>query len=227
MVDQIARTSATSLEEEFRRLRGRELLGGQVGLRLRRAISWAAKAENFLEEEDIDLALILYWISFNSLYSRISDVRMNERQDFHDFFTELIKLDVGNKVLSIIWNRFSDEVRNLVNDKYVYQPFWDQLNTQPYSGKPWEQQFKQAYRATLVALEEHNTPRLLSLLFERLYTLRNQLMHGSATYQSSANRKQVFNGGMILSYIVPQFIELVLENPHIDFGEPNYPMVPY
>ena len=219
------RISATSLEEEFNRLVDRSLLGGNIGLRLRRSISWASKAEKFLHEEDIDLALILYWIAFNSLYSRISNVRLNERQDFHDFFLTLIDLDTENKVHNIIWSRFSDEVRNLVDDKFVYQPYWDQLSGSVRGAEGWQRRFDRANRAMLDALEDQDTPELLSLVFERLYTLRNQLMHGSATYQSSVNRQQVYNGGSILSYIVPQFIELVLENSHVDLGEPNYPLV--
>lgn len=219
------RTSAANLEEEFARLNNQNLLGESNGLRLRRSISWASKAENSLREEDIDLALILYWIAFNSLYSRISNVRMNERHDFHGFFESLIALDKEHTIHDIFWSRFSEEVRNLVEDKYVYQPFWDQLRAPQEDGEGWKEHFEQANRLTLIALKKRHTPELLSLVFERLYTLRNQLMHGSATYQSSVNRKQVYNGGMILSYVIPRFIELVLENPHIDLGEPNYPPV--
>ena len=225
VVSRMERIRATNLEEEFDRLAGQNRLGDNNGLRLRRSISWAAKAENSLREEDIDLALILYWIAFNSLYSRISNVRMNERKDFHGFFKSLIALDKEHTIHDILWSRFSEEVRNLVEDKYVFQPFWDQLHAPQEDGAGWKEHFEQANRATLTALEKRNTPQLLSLVFERLYTLRNQLMHGSATYQSSVNRKQVYNGGMILSYVVPRFIELVLENPHIDLGEPNYPLV--
>ena len=220
------RVSASNLQEEFNRLTSQKLLDDNTGLRLRRSISWASKAEKFLGEEDIDLALILYWIAFNSLYSRISNVRLKERRDFDEFFNLLIALDKEHTIHDIIWSRFSGEIRNLVGDKYVYQPFWDQLHAGPTDEKGWQDYFARANRAMLVALEKQDTPQILSLVFERIYTLRNQLMHGSATYQSSVNRKQVYNGGMILSYVVPQFIDLVLENPHIDLGEPNYPLVP-
>ena len=35
------------------------------------------------------------------------------------------------------------------------------------------------------ALGKEDVPQLLSVIFDRLYTLRNQLFHGGATYSSA------------------------------------------
>ncbi|MBO1996800.1 hypothetical protein J4714_13045 [Staphylococcus epidermidis] len=39
-------------------------------------------------------------------------------------------------------------------------------------------------------LELGDTPELLALIFQRIYTLRNQLVHGGATWNSQINRAQ-------------------------------------
>jgi Zn-dependent oligopeptidase len=44
---------------------------------------------------------------------------------------------------------------------------------------------------------------LLEVVLDRLYTLRNQLVHGGATYKSEVNRSQVIDGKNILSMLVP------------------------
>ena len=225
MNDSLAPLSAVSLNQEFTRLKARNRLDDHIGLRLRRAISWVTKAENCLEENDIDLALILYWIAFNSLYSRVSNVYTKEQRGFHGFFVELLVYDKDKKIYDIMWDQFTDQVKAIVEDRYLFQPYWDQLTRPDSAENHWRRLLDKSYQLTLLALGQSDTPRLLSILFQRLYTLRNQLMHGSATYQGSINRAQVRHGGTILSYIVPQFIELVLDNPEIDLGEPNYPKI--
>jgi hypothetical protein len=61
--------------------------------------------------------------------------------------------------------------------------------------------------------------------FDRLYTLRNQLVHGGSTWNSSVNRGQVTDGARILGDIVPIIIHLMMENPRQLWGDPCYPVV--
>ena len=63
------------------------------------------------------------------------------------------------------------------------------------------------------------------MLFDRLYVLRNQLVHGGATWNSSVNREQVKDGANILSFLVPIFVDLMMDNPQTDWGAPYYPVV--
>lgn len=70
-----------------------------------------------------------------------------------------------------------------------------------------------------------DTPTLLSILFGRLYVLRNQLVHGGATWNSSANRAQVRDGGALLGCLLPLFIDLMMDNPGHEWPMPNYPVV--
>ena len=66
---------------------------------------------------------------------------------------------------------------------------------------------------------------VLGIVFDRLYVLRNQLVHGGATWNSRANRSQVKDGANIMSAVVPVFVELMLDQPDVDFGEILYPVV--
>ena len=66
---------------------------------------------------------------------------------------------------------------------------------------------------------------MLTALFERLYVLRNQLMHGGATWNGGVNREQVRNGNAILEILVPRFIDLMMDHPDEAWGQPPYPVV--
>ena len=51
------------------------------------------------------------------------------------------------------------------------------------------------------------------MVFDRLYVLRNQLVHGGATWNSSVNRAQVRDGAAILGFLLPVFVDLMMDNP--------------
>lgn len=59
----------------------------------------------------------------------------------------------------------------------------------------------------------------------RLYTLRNQLMHGGATWNGSVNRSQVRDGRAILDSVLPVILALMMRKPERFQGEPFYPVV--
>ena len=63
------------------------------------------------------------------------------------------------------------------------------------------------------------------MLFGRLYVLRNQLVHGGATWNGSVNRNQVEDSAKIMAFLIPLFIELMMENPAENWGKPYYPVV--
>lgn len=75
------------------------------------------------------------------------------------------------------------------------------------------------------ALQQKHSVDILLVLFNLLYTLRNQLMHGGSTYKSSLNRKQLQDGCQILSALLPAFLYIALENADsLDLGKPFYPV---
>lgn len=66
---------------------------------------------------------------------------------------------------------------------------------------------------------------LLGVMFNRLYTLRNQLIHGGATWNGSVNRKQLRDCTQLLGSLVPILIQLMLDNPNTLWGEACYPVI--
>ena len=88
----------------------------------------------------------------------------------------------------------------------------------------WEDLFAGDLRITKMALESRNTEKILCTLFDRLYVLRNQLLHGGATWNSSVNRAQVSDGASIMYFLTPIFINLMMDHPNIPWGDNYYPV---
>ena len=65
----------------------------------------------------------------------------------------------------------------------------------------------------------------LDLVMSRIYTLRNQLVHGGATWNSKVNRRQVHDATRFMGHFVPTIIEIMLDNADCLWGEPCYPVV--
>jgi len=55
--------------------------------------------------------------------------------------------------------------------------------------------------------------------------LRNQLLHGGATWDSSINRDQLRDSTNILGKLVPITIKLMMDNGRAIWGTPCYPVV--
>ena len=109
-------------------------------LRMHRALSWLGRAET-LAGEDEDLAFITLWISFNAAYAQ-EKPGYAEKEVFREFFQLVSRLDTEKTIYKLIWNEFSGPIRSLLDNRYVFQPFWEAHN----SGKPdgWQQDFEQA-----------------------------------------------------------------------------------
>jgi hypothetical protein len=194
-----------------------------MGLRVHRAISWLGRAE--AERADADVRFILLWVGFNAAYASDLDASSaSERGSFGAFFDTLVSLDSSHRIYDAVWARFSQEIRLLLANKYVFAPFWHKQNGVP-GYEDWENRLAASQRLIASAIKEFNTSRILSVVFDRLYVLRNQLLHGGATWNSSVNRSQVRDGSAVLSWLLPIFIDIMMENPSRDWGRPFYPVV--
>lgn len=193
-------------------------------IRIHRAISWLKCAEN--NEQDIDLKFISLWISFNSCYSGIEgndDLISSENEKFDRFITSIVELDSHGIIHNVIWDKFSDSIRVLLNNKYAYKDFWSSIK---YNNNNWEKSFEHSNRKAFEFLaSRRTTAEFILIVLARLYTVRNQIVHGGATYQSFVNRGQVRDASEILSFLVPAFILIMIENPDIEWGELKYPRV--
>lgn len=202
----------------------REGFPNDLGLRVHRALSWLQRAE--MAGDDHDAAFIFYWIAFNAAYAdelRDADL-IGERSVFADYFQRLTSLDHDQRIYDAIWQRFPHEIRLLLRNKFVFQPFWRHQNGEP-GYESWQVSFEKSKRRVGVALNESDTSTILCTLFDRLYVLRNQLLHGGATWNSRVNRDQVRDGAHILAVLVPVFIDLMMDNSQAPWGAPYYPVV--
>jgi hypothetical protein len=202
----------------------RENFPENLGLRVHRALSWLERAEK--ETEDQDAAFIFYWIAFNAAYAKDDSERhpSGERSAFDEYFERIISLDTDLQIYEAIWDRFSSFIRILLDNKYVFQPFWSHYNQMPGSDD-WSDRFEKSKKKTQAALARKDTKLILTTLFDRLYVLRNQLIHGGATWNSKVNRSQVQDGTKVLAFLVPRFIDLMMENKDVEWGAPYYPVV--
>ena len=112
-----------------------------LGLRVHRAISWIERAEQ--ESDDADAAFVFYWIAFNSAYAK--DMRdapdIGERTRFGEYFQVLVDLDAYRRIYDAVWSTFAGPIRVLLDNQYVFQPFWNHVNGLPgYDG--WGKQLR-------------------------------------------------------------------------------------
>ena len=191
-------------------------------VRLHRAISWLRRAER--EGDDPDARFIFLWIAFNAAYAREFEADESERNRLRQFLATLVSVDPQQRLRQLVFERYSGPIRTMLENRYVFQPFWTALREHDGSGR-WEETFAASRRAAMTAVLDGHTTTVLSIVFDRLYVLRNQLVHGGATWNSGVNRAQVGDGARILWSIVPVVIELMLEHSELDFGDILYPVL--
>jgi len=209
------------LKEKQRVIRDR--FSTELTLRVHRGLSWFGRACE--QGDDDDVRFILLWIAFNATYATEIDADVgNDREKFRLFFRTLIDLDPDKRIYGLVWSRFSNEVRMLLDNRYVFAPFWAHQNGVP-GNSDWDDRLSRSKRAVAKAMAQQDTPTILSILFDRLYVLRNQLVHGGATWGSKVNRDQVRDGAAILMNLVPIFIDIMMDNSDHPWGMPFYPVV--
>lgn len=195
-----------------------------LDLRVHRALSWLKRAEQCAD--DPDGQFIFLWIAFNAAYAhdtgRLSSA--SESRKLSGFMEKLHTIDKDKEIYELIWTRYAQGIRLLLDNKYVFQPFWDYQNGVP-GADDWQARFKRHQAAAHKALAAMDTAKLLSIIFSSLYTLRNQLIHGGATWNGRVNREQVELGRQILGEFVPIIIDLMMRNPGSLWGDPCYPVV--
>ncbi len=196
-----------------------------MGLRVHRSISWIGRAEQ--AGDDHDASFLFYWIAFNAAYAdenALQGIATGERSTFEGFFSKLVELDASDQIYNAIWQRFSGPIRTLMQNRFVFNPFW-QFHNGVGGNDDWKARFRASASSFAQAVQSADTARVLSFVFDRLYVLRNQLIHGGATWGSSVNRAQVSDGAKILGFLMPVFINIMMENPNEDWGQPFYPVV--
>lgn len=204
---------------------GGNLENNDIHVRLHRAISWLNVAE---ETEQIDERFIFLWIAFNACYAQdlgdLSKTKSSESSAFSLFVQQVLQNDKEQYIYKLLWVRYSQEIRLILDNQYVFKQYWEYIQ-----GEKTEAEFQRAFelsnRACLRALGNGNTRTLLIEMLRRLYTLRNQLFHGGATFGSTVNRAQLNDATAILMRLVPVIIEIMILNKIQDWGKIAYPPI--
>lgn len=207
------------LEEIFKSKKAQH--SDEFNLRIHRGLSWLKQA--VLLDHDLDLKFISLWISFNAIYAQNVEQGL-DKQHLHPFLHLICQQDSDQKISDLLWMKFSQSIWALLDNQYMQQSYWDYQNKK-ISVDVYKTLREQEQKKTEKALQQKNAVEVLLALFNRLYTLRNQLMHGGSTYQSSLNRNQLQDACQILTALLPRFMYIALENAdRLDLGQPFYPV---
>jgi len=202
----------------------RDAFHPNLSLRVHRALSWLNRAEQL--DDDPDGRFIFLWIAFNAAYATAIDerFRLSEQETFRAFLAKLVDLDGKGRFAELVWTEFPTSIRVLLNNQYVFQDFWSFQNGS-LAEDEWQRRFAAARKAARLALGSHDTVTVLSVVLSRIYTLRNQLIHGGATWNSSVNRDQIRDCVNLMGKLVPLVIEVMMDHPETLSGDAVYPVV--
>ena len=183
--------------------------------RMRRAYTWLERSERE-GTEDIERFVFL-WIAFNAAYGDESalrefveggEARKTEPNRFGTFLGHIVKQDEAGVLERIVWDEFPGPIRVLLSNRYVYRPFWLAVWDSDRRGD-WRRRFEGSKKVALKALSSRDVSTVLSVVFDRLYALRNQIFHGGATYPSGFGRDQIRDGSRIMASLVPAILDIM------------------
>ena len=120
-------------------------------LRMHRALSWLQRAVD--EKTDDDVAFMCLWIAFNAAYAQDNGSHTDnasERQTFRSFVAEACRLDIDKALPALVWQVFPGPIRVLLDNQYLFQPFWEALNNPRPDGTTPSPSFDEALRVQKV-----------------------------------------------------------------------------
>lgn len=212
--------TAAELKDRHRQIRDQE--SDALRLRIHRALSWLIRSEQ--EASDPDLRFVLQWIALNAAYAREFGREETERSRAKAFLDTLVTLDTQKRLHQALFQQFTGPIRTLIDNKFTFEPFWTAIRTHDASNR-WEEGFASSKKAAFAAVMQGDTAKVLGIVFDRLYVLRNQLVHGGATWNSQVNRAQLTDAVAILGTLVPLIISVMMDHPAQDYGDALYPVV--
>ena len=173
-----------------------------TNIRFHRACSWLQRVEDAEEHEALDLLLLSLWTSFNALYGQWDGERQEPVSDvdcWQHFLDRMLVLDKHGLIQDKL-EEHKKLVMVLFDDEYLSRFFWQE---------PTDQRAKRVRRTRLEAQAwyvEKNWTMVLQRLFERIYLLRCQLVHGAATYDSSFNRTAIRRCIQMMDHLLRTFL---------------------
>lgn len=198
--------SAAELRDQFRAL-PKQLREDhqQFGIRVWRGLSWLERAEE-MGADDLEGRFVSTWIAFNALYGRLDDNNRpwGDRESQGAFLAQIWRLDHRGR-LSRVMHKRQLQILKLIENKFLTIRFWEH-------GESASHQVKKELRKALACF---GTPKMLfvvRLLFERLYVMRNQMLHGASTKGSKLNRRMLQSSGTTLLELLPLMLTIMIKD---------------
>ena len=193
-------------------------------LRVHRSLSWLKAAES--RRSDADGRFVFLWIAFNAAYAVQFDEggRLSEQTAFRTFLRRLLERDDKGRIAELVWQEFAASIRGLLDNPFVFQEFWDFQNGR-ITEEEWKRRFSITKRAARRALSMQQTGAVLGIVLARIYTLRNQLVHGGATWGGGVNRGQMRDCLRFMERFVPIVIDVLMDAPDAAWGPVAFPVI--
>lgn len=186
----------------------KDRLHGQVpehptNIRFHRACSWMQRAE-LATKDDLDFALLSHWIAFNSLYGQWDHAAKEPLPDsdcWRRFIERMLHLDGGGHIVdALVENK--PLVMSIFEDEFLSRFFW-----QEPTGKRASQSKKTMFDSRTWFIQG-SWLLILDRLFERIYLLRCQLVHGASTFNSSLNRTSIRHCYQAMDHLMRVFLQV-------------------
>jgi hypothetical protein len=197
--------------------------------RVRRADSWI-KASARLQSNHLHETFVFLYIAFNCLYGR-RQYEGDETQigeDLNAFFRKILQLAEhdrkdGGETLPQAINACSKDGALLIRDRFLDSRYWKR--TLPV--ERLHEALKSDAKGALEQAAAGEYGDFLFLTFSRISVLRNQIMHGCATYgPATAGRSSLAIAARVLKVLVPAFHALVRAyGQHAHWEAVPYPRV--
>ena len=150
------------------------------------------------------MGIIFLWIAFNAAYADENEFQSSapgERAAFVSYFGRLVALDRERRIYKAVWQRFSGPVRLLMDNRYVFNPFWQHHNG--IDGfADWEARFATARQSFHGVFQRGDTAKVLTLVSIGFTCFATRLStvarHGTAA--STARRSATARRSSAFSY---------------------------
>jgi hypothetical protein len=187
-------------------------------IRMHRAISWLFACEN---GENVDLSFLSAWIGFNACYSvPPENAGETENARMWKFLQEVIEQDDHRLIASYIFEEQIGLIDSLMSIQYLFKQFWISIHVQE---EGWDAEYEIQNTRLLIDRDQRNTLSHCNAIVQRVYVLRNQVIHGGATFESSMNREQMNICNQFMHGLLLRIINVMMKKPLYDWGSTNYP----
>jgi hypothetical protein len=193
-------------------------MSADVASRVYRAESWIKRARE--SAQHLDGQFIFYWIALNALYGQRGSENgpPRDRNDLHTFLGRIASR--GDDTAVSVMERLAilkSDAELVLGSEFLYEDYWTTGFTDALAVT--------IDRATarLRSWPNRDFARDLINIFDRLATLRNQMVHGSSKDGSGANRASVEPAVRILADLVPVLSSVVEGHADEDWGPLPFP----